>query len=314
MALSLLPYDFDEIRIFDDKLDDIEIMRRIIALENLEDPFHLLDVGDVVRKHRVWIDRIPRVVPHYAVKCNPNPTVIKTLAALGANFDCASKNEIVTVLAYGVHPDRIIFANPVKTPSQIKYAQKVRVSKMTADNLWELRKIKDFYPDAKVIIRFRCDSAISDAYLGQKFGCEPGDEAERLIRECRNLNLELHGFSFHAGSPCGEVAALSRGINICKYLIDVARSYGHHDVQLIDIGGGIPGESDFFIDEVWSYFKTLEKSFMFKHMLFNYRDLIFWLPDYYRTNWTNYKRYKKVTYKHTTTTTSTNRLALPWRP
>ena len=26
-----------------------------------------------------------------AVKCNPNPTIIKTLAALGANFDCASK-------------------------------------------------------------------------------------------------------------------------------------------------------------------------------------------------------------------------------
>ena len=65
MTLSLFPYDFDEIRIFDDKLDDLEIMRKIIALENLEDPFHLMDIGDVVRKHRVWIDRIPRVVPHY---------------------------------------------------------------------------------------------------------------------------------------------------------------------------------------------------------------------------------------------------------
>ncbi|XP_014232598.1 ornithine decarboxylase 2-like [Trichogramma pretiosum] len=249
MTLSLLPHDFDDIRIFDDKLDDLEIMRKIIALENLEDPFHLLDVGDVVRKHRVWVDKIPRVVPHYAVKCNPNPTVIKTLASLGSHFDCASKNEIVTVLAYGVHPDRIIFANPVKTPSQIKYAQKVGVSKMTADSMWELRKIKEFYPEAKVVIRFRCDAALSDAYLGLKYGCDPGEEAERLIRGCRELGLELHGFSFHVGSPCGEVAALSRGIGISRYLIDVAHSYGLYDVQLIDIGGGIPGDSEFVLDE-----------------------------------------------------------------
>ncbi|XP_008208586.1 ornithine decarboxylase 2 [Nasonia vitripennis] len=249
MTLSLFPYDFDEVRIFDDKLDDLEIMRKIIALENLEDPFHLLDVGDLVRKHRTWVERIPRVVPHYAVKCNPNPTVIKTLAALGASFDCASKQEIVTVMAYGVPADRIIFANPVKTPTQIRYAQKVGVSKMTADSMWELRKIRELYPDAKIIIRFRCDAAVSDSYLGQKFGCDPGEEAVRLIRGCRDLGLELHGFSFHVGSPCGEVMALSRGIGICKYLIDVARSLGHHNVQLIDIGGGIPGDSDFLLDE-----------------------------------------------------------------
>ena len=45
--------------------------------------------------------------------------------------------------------DRIIFANPVKTPSQIRYARKVGVSKMTADSIWELRKIKELYPEAK---------------------------------------------------------------------------------------------------------------------------------------------------------------------
>ncbi|XP_058789933.1 ornithine decarboxylase 2-like [Phymastichus coffea] len=253
MTLSLFPSrfpsDFDEVRIFDDKLDDLEIMRKIIALENLEDPFHLFDVADLVSKHKTWIERIPRVVPHYAVKCNPNPTVIKTLAALGASFDCASKQEIVNVMAYGVPANKIIFANPVKTPSQILYARKIGVARMTVDSMWELRKIKELYPEAKIIIRFRNDAAVSDVYLGTKFGCDPGEEAVRLIRGCRDLGLELHGFSFHVGSPCGEVTALSRGIGICKYLIDVAHSYGLYDVQLIDIGGGIPGDSEFLIDE-----------------------------------------------------------------
>ena len=87
-----------------------------------------------------------------------------------------------------------------------------------------------------------------------KFGCDPGQEAIKLIQATRDLNLELHGFSFHTGSPCGEVMAMSRGIGICKYLIDAARLMGCNDIQLIDIGGGIPGDSDFVIDEVWSYF------------------------------------------------------------
>ncbi|KAJ8674588.1 hypothetical protein QAD02_005850 [Eretmocerus hayati] len=206
MSLSLLPYDFDEVRVFDDKLDDLDIIRKIIAVENLEDPFHLLDVGEVVRRHRTWIHTIPRVVPHYAVKCNPHPTVIKSLAALGASFDCASKAEIMQVMSYGVPASRIIFANPIKTPIQIKYAQKVGVLKLTVDSMWELRKIKELYPEAKIIIRFRCDAADSEVYLGTKFGCDPEEEAIRLIRGCRDLGLELHGFSFHVGSPCGEFA------------------------------------------------------------------------------------------------------------
>lgn len=64
------------------------------------------------------------------------------------------QQEIVTVMAYGVPADRIIFANPIKTPLQIRYAQKVGVKKMTADSMWELRKIKELFPDAKWVFIF----------------------------------------------------------------------------------------------------------------------------------------------------------------
>lgn len=35
--------------------------------------------------------------PYYAVKCNSDVVVLRTLAALGVNFDCASREEIDTV-------------------------------------------------------------------------------------------------------------------------------------------------------------------------------------------------------------------------
>lgn len=56
-----------------------------------EEAFYVCDIGDIVEKHRIWKSAMPRIIPHYAVKCNDSLTVLETLAALGTSFDCASK-------------------------------------------------------------------------------------------------------------------------------------------------------------------------------------------------------------------------------
>ena len=201
-------------------------------------------------------------------------------------------------MQYGVQADRIIFANPCKCPSHIKYAKKMNVEQITADSELELLKIKDLYSEAKwvceiavltihrvatidilllffyppnsstiiswfnrIVIRIRCDAKNSECNLGLKFGCEPDEDAVRLIQLTANLGLTLHGFSFHVGSPCGELNAYSRGIGICKRLIAIAKSMGCLDVQLIDIGGGFSGETD--IDKVYTLCSRVLISFYF---------------------------------------------------
>jgi hypothetical protein len=66
---------------------------------------------------------MPRVTPFYAVKCNPEPGVLRLLNSLGTGFDCASKGELDMMLKMGVHPSRIIFAHPCKRPCDIRYAK-----------------------------------------------------------------------------------------------------------------------------------------------------------------------------------------------
>jgi len=44
----------------------------------------------VSRLYSTWVSTMPRVKPFYAVKCNPEPSMVAMLAALGAGFDCAS--------------------------------------------------------------------------------------------------------------------------------------------------------------------------------------------------------------------------------
>ena len=96
-----------------------------------------------------------------AVKCNNEPAILDLLAKHGLGFDCASKGEIQTILNLGVPPNRIIFANPCKQTSHVKYASANSVSMMTFDNEQELHKIKSTYPDAQLVIRIRVDDSKS---------------------------------------------------------------------------------------------------------------------------------------------------------
>lgn len=102
----------------------------------------------------------------------------------------------------------------------------------------------------RIIIRFRCDSENADINLGLKYGCDPKHEAIKLIHLTKSLGLTLYGFSFHVGSPCGDLAAYAQGIRIAEKLIGYAKSVGCYEANLIDIGGGFPGESDYDFNQV----------------------------------------------------------------
>lgn len=84
-----------------------------------------------------------------AVKCNDSQLVLSVLAALGTGFDCASKAEIAKVTDLGVDTSRIIFANPTKMASHIRYAAANNVHTMTFDNECELYKVKSLHPNAR---------------------------------------------------------------------------------------------------------------------------------------------------------------------
>ncbi|XP_045127465.1 ornithine decarboxylase-like [Portunus trituberculatus] len=211
-----------------------------------EDPFYILDVGDIVQKIKVWKLKLPRVKPFYAMKCNDHPTVLEILAALGIGFDCASKTEIQKILELGVDQSRIIYANPCKPASHLRLAAKLQVPLMTFDNETELHKIKAYYPDAKLVIRIRVDS---DAlcHLGVKFGVFPED-AEALMVAAHDLGLNVVGVSFHVGSGCRDPSVFYRAIASSKMVFEKAVDLGFSP-YLLDIGGGFPGSTSSCLDE-----------------------------------------------------------------
>lgn len=239
----------ERVHVLDNNTNVWSVVRAIAESGVQEDAFYVCDIGEIVQKHKLWKLAMPRVDPHYAVKCNDSLTVIETLAALGTGFDCASKGEINKVLDLGVDPSRIIFANPAKPISHIRHAATVGIDTMTFDNESELHKVKNLFPNAKLVIRIRCDDPQAQCQLGMKFGCDHLTEAPKLLHTAKELGLNVIGVSFHVGSGCSNPAIFRLAISYARQVFDYATTLGY-DFNLLDIGGGFPGLRGTSIDKI----------------------------------------------------------------
>lgn len=217
-----------------------------------DDSFYIFDVADVRLKFKKWIDKIPRVVPYYAVKCNDDQEMVRTLAELGTGFDCASIKELEQILSMGIDQKRIIYSHTVKQASHLQFAADKGVEMVTFDSPAELNKIKSIHPNAKVVLRIKFDAASSIICMGIKFGCDPVTEAPELIKMCKELGMNLHGISFHVGSGTQDYGIFERALQSVRQLFDVAEDFGFK-LNFVDIGGGFMGNDINLLDNYSMY-------------------------------------------------------------
>lgn len=205
---------------------------------DLEYSFFIADLGEVYRQLIRWKANLPRIEPFYAVKCNPDPLVLRLLASLGVGFDCASKDEIAKVLALEslVPRHNIIFANPCKANPQIRYAQQVDVKMMTFDNADELYKCKQHYPNAQLLLRIWTDDSKSQCQLSRKFGASE-ESIRPLLKLAKLLSLNVIGVSFHVGSGSQDPGAFVSSVDMAKRAFDIGSDLGY-EFTILDVGGG----------------------------------------------------------------------------
>lgn len=239
---------------------DVHLRNGILAADCLaanHDPdaeraFFVADLSQVYRQHLRWRSCLPKIQPFYgqyrylvgfpshtvpAVKCNPDPYLLRLLAALGTGFDCASNGEISQVLDVGgIDPSRIIFANPCKAVSFVRNAAKMGVDMMTFDNADELYKIARAHPRAQLVVRILTDDTKSLCQLGIKFGA-PLATVPGLLAKAKELGLTVVGVSFHVGSGCYDPSVYTDAIMRARAAFDMGADAGYH-FSLLDVGGG----------------------------------------------------------------------------
>lgn len=208
------------------------------TLKKHDSPLMLISRDALKKQYASFVRYLPHVAPYFAIKANPHPEIIKTFIKLGTGFDVASAAEMKLVLDLGASPDKIIFANTIKSTEDIAEAYKRKVKFMTFDNEPELYKIAKHCPGAEVLVRIKVDNVGSTVELSLKFGADP-DQAIFLLKKARSLGLKPLGVAFHVGSQCINVENYLRALDISSAIFDEAKKMGL-ELTVLDIGGGFP--------------------------------------------------------------------------
>jgi ornithine decarboxylase len=205
--------------------------------------FYIVDLGCILKKFEQWYKCFPTVKPFYAVKCNPNPVIIRALSTkYNIGFDCASPAEIKLVLDCSVEPSRIIFANPCKSTSDIQYAIREGVLTWTFDSENELQKIRQIMDGWPVWSKLPVNEDSRDpagattinSMVGRMEGLRAarapvavelsGEEPDLGAGSCPpvNLVLRIRVPDLHSDCPLGEKFGAS--ITHCGALLDEAQA------------------------------------------------------------------------------------------
>ena len=214
-------------------------------LTPIEESFYVVDLGVIVSQVYQWRRFFPRVEPFYAVKCNPDPTIVKTLAILGCNFDCASRNEIKLVQDATKDLQRkpdIIYANPCKARAHLIEAVCKGVRMVTFDNVVEVKKCAAVSKKIELVMRIITDDRGSQCRFSSKFGAPPS-RWRPLLAAAKQHGLKVVGVSFHVGSGCRDASKYELALQDAKKIFEIAEKEFGMKMNIIDIGGGFPGET-----------------------------------------------------------------------
>jgi ornithine decarboxylase len=212
----------------------------VVAAGRPEDPIHCLRPTTINRTAQDFVHAFAGDVL-YAVKCNPDPAVLRALWEGGIrHFDCASLPEVR--LIRDMFPDAAIhFMHPVKARGAIREAwAQHQVRDFVLDSADELAKIltevaaTDIAGALGLIVRIALPKGGARLDLSGKFGAD-FDHAVDLLRFARGCAATL-GVSFHVGSQCLDPLAWRDALALTG---QITRAAGVR-IDVIDVGGGFP--------------------------------------------------------------------------
>jgi ornithine decarboxylase len=218
----------------------VESVDAVVAKLRPEEPLHCVRPAVVAAAARAFVQAFDGETL-YAVKCNPEPAVLRAVWDGGVrHFDCASIAE-VTLVRRMFPGAEIHFMHPVKSRSAIREAWVVNgVRDFVLDAPGELAKILDELAacaaDARpgLFVRLALPKSRAAIDLSSKFGAD-FETAVALLRAARG-HARVLGVAFHVGSQCMDTLPWRDAMRLTG---EVIRAAGVA-VDVIDVGGGFP--------------------------------------------------------------------------
>jgi ornithine decarboxylase len=238
-------------------LDDLA--RRTLEATGLSTPLLLIDRDHLRANLDRWTNYVPDAAPHYAVKANVDPLVLREVCRHGAGADVASAFELEAAVAVGFTGGRMILSNPRKDLDTIQAMHTFRPWATVVDSEEEILKLGDAgIPTADyrptLFIRIKVPTRGVKQDLSTKFGIRvldpdagPGEARRPALRlaELRAVctaavraGFQDLGLAFHVGTQCADPRVYHAALALCR---EVAQELSRNGVSVraIDMGGGI---------------------------------------------------------------------------
>lgn len=187
------------------------------------------------KRARRFLNGFPGLVT-YAVKSNPDMTVLQSLVSFGVTaFDVASPVEIQTLR--DIAPEAVLhYHNPVRARHEIEFARKMGVKSYSVDSASEFAKLRDILDADGTEISVRFTLPVSGACydFGTKFGATP-DNAADLLRAVAEAGF-TPSITFHPGTQCTDAEAWGTYIRAAAGIAGMAGVKIHR----LNVGGGFP--------------------------------------------------------------------------
>jgi diaminopimelate decarboxylase len=184
-------------------------------------------------------NRWPRCDVAFASKSFPCTAVARAMSEEGLHIDVAGGGEILTALAAGARPARLVLHGNAKTDEELILALANDVGLIVVDNFDDIDRLERIVPRGhkqpclvRVIPGIQAATHASRA-TGQatsKFGLPPAQAKEAIAGIERSSKLRLDGVHTHVGSQLLGVEQLAAAVEPLSRL-------GSFDVY--DLGGGL---------------------------------------------------------------------------
>jgi len=227
-------------------------------VENHGTPLYLYDGGRIRDQYRelekAFDSNFESSSINYAVKANPNPSVLSLLSEEGCGLDCASLAEMKMALRFN-EAENIIYTAPFPPQEELEFAARNGVT-VNFNSIEAFERAKEL-PER---ISFRIDPGIGEGNFGldfgggSKFGVNEENSLE-AYRKAKQAGIERFGIHMMTGSGILDPEYFGK---VTLKLGEIAENISEElgiEFEFIDVGGGLgvpyrPGQEELDVEEV----------------------------------------------------------------
>lgn len=200
---------------------DLSLKITASGLQN--DAFLLANEDQLNQNLKQIVEDFPTVQPYFDVACNTCPWLLKALSRSNIRFLCQNKAEIQHILSLDIASSNILYSNPAKVASHLKFATGNQVGMMSFGSFGDLKKIQ------KAVGSGTAANFGLLLALQTPTGCPETDVLWLdLLSAAKEAGLNVCGVSF-------ENLAFNKMTALTKMAFTIGRSLGH-DMKIVDLG------------------------------------------------------------------------------